>query len=145
MYINLKSVQVLYEFYTRFPFGDRLRKYKNYRKNQYFVSFPEKKLFSVQFSILFREREQNNCFIDFLHLFVIYFQIETSFTILNTSQIFWLTCWLLDLRCLSNKINPLTANLTKWSNTFTQFVGNLPTNCLSMFDHFVELALKGLN
>ena len=114
-------------------------------KTNILFPFPKKKLFSVQFSILFREREQNNCFIDFLHLFVIYFQIEASFTILNTSQIFWLTCWLLDLRCLSNKINPLTANLTKWSNTFTQFVGNLPTNCLSMFDHFVELALKGLN
>ena len=27
----------------------------------------------------------------------------------------------------------------------TQFVGNLPTNCLSVFDHFMGLALKGLN
>ena len=27
----------------------------------------------------------------------------------------------------------------------TQFVGNLPTNCLSVFDHFVGLALKGLS
>ena len=26
----------------------------------------------------------------------------------------------------------------------TQFVGKLPTNCLSVFDHFVGLALKGL-
>ena len=25
-----------------------------------------------------------------------------------------------------------------------QFVGNLPTNCLSVFDHFLKLALKGL-
>ena len=25
-----------------------------------------------------------------------------------------------------------------------QFVGKLPTNCLSVFDHFVGLALKGL-
>ena len=40
--------------------------------------------------------------------------------------------------------NPLSANFIKWSNTLTQFVGNLPTNCLSMFDHFVGLALKGL-
>ena len=40
--------------------------------------------------------------------------------------------------------NPLSANPTKWSNTLKQFVGNLPTNCLSVFDHFVELALKGL-
>ena len=26
-----------------------------------------------------------------------------------------------------------------------QFVGNLPTNCLSVFHHFVGLALEGLN
>ena len=31
-------------------------------------------------------------------------------------------------------LNPLKANPTKWS-----------TNCLSVFDHFVGLALKGLN
>ena len=41
-------------------------------------------------------------------------------------------------------INPLTANPTKWSNTLKQFVGNLPTNCLSVFDYFVKLVLKGL-
>ena len=41
-------------------------------------------------------------------------------------------------------INPLSANPTKWSNTLNQFVGNLPTNCLSVFGHFVGLALKGL-
>ena len=38
-------------------------------------------------------------------------------------------------------INPFSANFTEWSNTFKQFVG---TNCLSVFDHFVGLALKGL-
>ena len=41
-------------------------------------------------------------------------------------------------------LNPLSANPTKWSNTLKQFVGNLPTNCLSVFDHFVGLALKRL-
>ena len=40
--------------------------------------------------------------------------------------------------------NPLNANFTKWSNTFKQIAGNLPTNCLSVFDHFVGLVLKGL-
>ena len=40
--------------------------------------------------------------------------------------------------------NPLSASFTKWSNTLRQFVGDLPTNCLSVFDHFVGLALKGL-
>ena len=42
-------------------------------------------------------------------------------------------------------LNPLSANCTKWSNTLKQFVDNLPTNCLSVFGHFVGLALKGLN
>ena len=40
--------------------------------------------------------------------------------------------------------NPLSANPTKWSNTLKQFVGKLPTNCLSVCDHFVGLARKGL-
>ena len=40
--------------------------------------------------------------------------------------------------------NPLSANPTKWSNTLKQFVGRFSANCLSMFDHFVRLALKGL-
>ena len=38
--------------------------------------------------------------------------------------------------------NPLSANPTKWSNTNKQCVGKLPTNCLSVLDHFVGLALK---
>ena len=42
------------------------------------------------------------------------------------------------------QVNPLSANPTKWSNTLKQFVGNLPTNCLNVFDHFVGMALKGL-
>ena len=42
-------------------------------------------------------------------------------------------------------ISPLRANPTEWSNTLKQLVGKLPTNCLSVFDHFVILALKGLN
>ena len=40
--------------------------------------------------------------------------------------------------------NPLSTNPTKWSNTLKQFPGKLPTNCLSVLDHFVGLALKGL-
>ena len=39
---------------------------------------------------------------------------------------------------------PLSADITKWSNTLKQFVGKLPKNCLSVFPHFVGLALKGL-
>ena len=41
-------------------------------------------------------------------------------------------------------INPLIANITKWSNTLKQFVCTLTTNCLSVFDHFVGFVLKGL-
>ena len=40
--------------------------------------------------------------------------------------------------------NSLSAKFTKWSNTLKQFVAKLPTNCLSVFDHFVGLAFKGL-
>ena len=42
------------------------------------------------------------------------------------------------------RINSLGGNPTKWSNTLKEFVGNLPRNCLSVFDHFVGLALNGL-
>ena len=39
------------------------------------------------------------------------------------------------------KVNPLSANSTKWSNTLKQLK---PANCLSVFDHFVKLVRKGL-
>ena len=42
-------------------------------------------------------------------------------------------------------LSTLSVNFTKWSNTLKQFVGTLPMNCLSVFDHFVGLALKGLS
>ena len=44
----------------------------------------------------------------------------------------------------------LTQNARNWelpnvnTNTPKQFVGNLPTNCLSLFEYLLELALKGL-
>ena len=41
-------------------------------------------------------------------------------------------------------ISPLSANPTKWSNTFKQFVGNLPTNFLNVLDHFMGWVFKGL-
>ena len=43
-----------------------------------------------------------------------------------------------------NSFNIFSPNPTKQSNTLKQFVDKLPTNCLSVLDHFVELALKGL-
>ena len=74
------------------------------------------------------------------------------------------------LSCFSvRQFNPLSVNFTKWSNTLKQFVVKLPTNCLwdwrlkgwdgsnilrefvklptnclSVFNHFVRLALEGL-
>ena len=40
--------------------------------------------------------------------------------------------------------NPLSTNPTKWSNILKQFVCNLTTNCLSVFNHFMNLTFKGL-
>ena len=37
--------------------------------------------------------------------------------------------------------NHLSANPIKWSDTFKQFNS---MNCLSVFDHFVKLVVKGL-
>ena len=44
----------------------------------------------------------------------------------------------------SMKLNSLSTNPTKWSNTVKQFCRLLSTNCLGVFDHFMQLALKGL-
>ena len=60
---------------------------------------------------------------------------------IEISSIYWNVLLWIFLNCC---LNPLRANFTKWSNKLKQFVGKLPTNCLSVFDHFVELALKGL-
>ena len=39
------------------------------------------------------------------------------------------------------KTNPLSVNPTNWSNTLKQIVGNSQWLFLSVFDHFVALAL----
>ena len=44
----------------------------------------------------------------------------------------------------SARVKFLSANPKKWSSTIKKFVGKLLTNFLSVFDHFVELALKRL-
>ena len=46
---------------------------------------------------------------------------------------------------IAGLFNTLNASPTKWSNTLKQFVGKLPTNCLSVSEHFLGLALKGLS
>ena len=45
---------------------------------------------------------------------------------------------------MKKAFNSISANFTKWSNTLKQFVGKLLTICLSVFEHFVGLALNGL-
>ena len=72
--------------------------------------------------------------IKFLWLFGLYFELRIGL-IFQYTQV-QLRSW---------RINPISANPTKWSKTLKQFVGNLPTNCLSVFDRFVKLALKGLS
>ena len=49
------------------------------------------------------------------------------------------------LHFASYRINPVSTNPTKWSNTLKQLNCKLPTNCLSMLDHFAGLAFNGLN
>ena len=39
--------------------------------------------------------------------------------------------------------NPSSSNPTNWSNILKQFVGNLPTNCLSVLDHLWSWRLNG--
>ena len=48
------------------------------------------------------------------------------------------------LLLLHSYFNHLSTNFTKWSNTLKHFADKLPTNCVSVFDHFVGLVLKGL-
>ena len=49
------------------------------------------------------------------------------------------------MKLFNGCLNPLSANPEKWSNTLKQIVGKLPTICLSVFYHFMNLALKGLS
>ena len=44
----------------------------------------------------------------------------------------------------SQAFNSLSANPAYWSSTLKTIRRLLPTNSLSVFDHFVGLALKGL-
>ena len=42
-----------------------------------------------------------------------------------------------------NLFNPLSTNITKWSNKLKQLVGKLPTNCLSVLTILWDWRLKG--
>ena len=62
----------------------------------------------------------------------------------NFNESFTMYAWIHICKNQSCNVNLLRANPTKWPNTLKKFVGKLPTNCLSVFDHFEKLALKGL-
>ena len=47
-------------------------------------------------------------------------------------------------RQYNRRLNPISTNPQEWSNTLKTIRRLLPTNCLSLFDHFERLALKGL-
>ena len=70
------------------------------------------------------------------------FHVETTWKHRFNVGCTWCVCTKIILFCYF--FNPLSANPTKWSNTLKQFLGSLPTNCFSVFDLFVELALKGI-
>ena len=74
----------------------------------------------------------------------------------TTPSIYWCNCFYKSPSCLYwdqknfflcffTYNTYVSHNFTKWSNTLKQFVGKFPTNCLSVFDHFVGLALQGLS
>ena len=50
----------------------------------------------------------------------------------------------MNLKNGERKVNPLSTNSTKWSNTLKQFVRKLLTTYLSVFDGFAGSALKAL-
>ena len=60
--------------------------------------------------------------------------------LINSGRMFLKYPW---YRIFPKTFNSLSSNPTKCPNI--QFVGNLPTNCLSVFGYFVGLALKRLN
>ena len=68
---------------------------------------------------------------------------SSTFEKLNQSFDFW-TLSIAFILTWYLYFDPLSAIFTKWSDTLKQFVGKLPTNRLSVFEHFVGLALKGL-
>ena len=89
-------------------------------------NFIKKETLTQVFSCEFGEIFKNTFFIEYLWWLLLYDTLSISFFITSV------------------KVNHLSANPTKWSNTLKQFVGKFPTNFLSVFDHFVGLALIGL-
>ena len=86
--------------------------------------------------------------LSWLFLFYTSWKRQKSFDfILGSFQRIWkenIGLKLLNINIFLEYVNPLRTSPTKWSNTLRQFVGKLPTTCLSVFGHFVGLELKQL-
>ena len=61
-----------------------------------------------------------------------------------SDEVFIMKDWRFYTFCFSIKIRINLLSAQTHSNTLKQFVGNLPSNCLIVLDHFLGLALKGL-
>ena len=99
-------------------------------------------VFQLCTQVLYRGKIAVQCrlLINWLHIKQVSFQYQFA----GAPRFFFFFFWKFLQNSLRPSFNPLSANPTKWSNTLKQFIGNLPMNCLSVFDHFVKLALKGI-
>ena len=85
-------------------------------------------LFSLKIVIMILMPLSMECCLTEISIYFCMFDVITIFVGISTSI-----------------FNEYSGNLTKWSNILKRFVGNLPKKCLSVFDHFVGLPLKGLS
>ena len=119
-----------------------------FEQNIYFSIYKEKKrillsLLNFSYTFIFHPPP-------FQCLSCISCYMKNFYYILDSSHHFADSFFIFKENTLKNLKQPLqttssfSVNFTKWSNTLKQFVGSLPTNCLSVFAHFVGLALKGL-
>ena len=107
----------------------------------------------VEMFLMIMKKPANNC--QLLQIFSVEFEVETMLN-LSSTRIF--SCKYkvsgsreLSLNALTNAlysafmfINYFSANPTKWSKNLKEFVDELLTSCLSVFDYFLGLPLKGL-
>ena len=76
------------------------------------------------------------------HIFFLYYNNITTKDKLGMLGI-WIFHNSTNLQSFNATIKLLSANPAKWSNTL-KHLSAVPDNCLSVFDHFVGLVLKGL-
>ena len=130
----LKKLCFSFMFIIRVEYNELLARNQTEKIFRIFIfqDLIKKAKFSTPTSIL--KGLQSQFLIDF------FFWCDLIARVKASQALYWV-----DSRFFSKRvINPLSANPTKWSDTLKQFVGNLPTNCVSVFDHFVKLELKGL-